>query len=94
MALIRTEGLVKRYGAVAAHAGLTLEVEPGVIGLIGANGSGKSTLIKLLLGLIDATDGRAEVLEFDAARDPLRGGGPLNCAGSPTSVRASTASST
>ncbi len=69
MALIRTEGLVKRYGAVAALDGLTLEVEPGVVGLIGANGSGKSTLIKLLLGLVDATDGRAEVLGFDAARE-------------------------
>lgn len=69
MALIRTEGLVKRYGAVAALDGLTLEVEPGVVGLIGANGSGKSTLIKLLLGLIDSTEGRAEVLDLDAARD-------------------------
>ena len=69
MALIRTEGLAKRYGAVAALDGLTLEVEPGVVGLIGANGSGKSTLIKLLLGLIDASDGRAEVLDLDAARD-------------------------
>ncbi len=69
MALIRTEGLAKRYGAVAALDGLTLEVEPGVVGLIGANGSGKSTLIKLLLGLIDASDGRADVLDLDAARD-------------------------
>ncbi|MGE0599739.1 MAG: ABC transporter ATP-binding protein [Dehalococcoidia bacterium] len=66
MALLETRALVKQYGAsVTALSGLDLELEPGVIGLVGANGAGKSTLIKILLGLIDATSGEAEVLGYN-----------------------------
>ena len=72
MALIETAALTKRYSAVTALDGLSLEVEPGIIGLVGPNGAGKSTLIKILLGLVDATSGSAEVLGFDAAREGLR----------------------
>ncbi len=72
MALIETAGLTKRYSAVTALAGLSLEVEPGIVGLVGPNGAGKSTLIKILLGLVDATSGSAEVLGLDAAREGLK----------------------
>ena len=72
MALIETSGLTKRYSAVTALDGLSLEVEPGIVGLVGPNGAGKSTLIKILLGLVDATSGNAEVLGIDAAREGLR----------------------
>ena len=72
MALIETAGLTKRYSAVTALDGLSLEVEPGIVGLVGPNGAGKSTLIKILLGLVDATSGSAEVLGLDAAREGLR----------------------
>ena len=72
MPLIETAGLTKRYKRVTALDGLTLDVEPGIIGLVGPNGAGKSTLIKILLGLVDATTGTAEVLGIDAARDGLR----------------------
>ncbi|MGE3075378.1 MAG: ABC transporter ATP-binding protein [Dehalococcoidia bacterium] len=66
MALLETRALVKQYGAsVTALGGLDLKLEPGVIGLVGANGAGKSTLIKILLGLIDATAGEAEVLGYN-----------------------------
>ena len=71
MALIETAGLTKRYSAVTALDGLTLDVEPGIVGLVGPNGAGKSTLIKILLGLVDATSGSAEVLGLDAAREGL-----------------------
>jgi ABC-2 type transport system ATP-binding protein len=53
---------------VKALANLDLQVEPGIIGLVGANGAGKSTLIKVLLGLLPATSGRASVLGMDVAR--------------------------
>jgi ABC-2 type transport system ATP-binding protein len=63
--LIRTDGLTKRFPRVTALDQLTLSVGAGVIGLVGANGAGKSTLIKILLGLLEATHGRAEVLGLD-----------------------------
>ena len=71
MALIETAALTKRYSAVTALDGLSLELDPGIIGLVGPNGAGKSTLIKILLGLVDATSGSVEVLGFDAAREGL-----------------------
>jgi ABC-2 type transport system ATP-binding protein len=72
MSLIATRDLTKRYTAVTALDSLNLEVEPGIIGLVGANGAGKSTLLKILLGLIDATSGGAEMLGYNvASQGPL-----------------------
>src|SRR6476660_9621969 len=70
MPLIATEGLTKRYpGGVTALDGLTLSLEPGIIGLVGANGAGKSTLLRILLGLLDLTSGSATVFGHDVATD-------------------------
>ena len=66
-ALISARGLTKRYAAVTAVDGLTLDVAPGVVGLVGANGAGKSTLLKMLLGLLPPTSGSASVLGLDVA---------------------------
>ena len=66
---MRTEGLTKDYGPVLALDALTVDVLPGTTGLVGANGAGKSTLIKILLGLIRPTNGRAEVLGHDIVTD-------------------------
>jgi ABC-2 type transport system ATP-binding protein len=67
--VIRTESLTKVYTSlfgkvkVKALDNLTLQVRRGeVFGLIGPNGSGKTTAIKLLLGLLFPTSGRAEIL--------------------------------
>ncbi len=68
MALIRLESLTKRYGDVTALENLTLELEPGIIGLVGSNGAGKSTLIRILLGLLPPTAGRAFVMDLDVTR--------------------------
>ena len=66
MTLIALRDLTKRYpGGVIALDGLTLELEPGIIGLVGANGAGKSTLIKILLGLLEPTSGEASVMDLD-----------------------------
>ena len=68
-----TEALTMRYGGrVTALDGLTVSVEPGIIGLVGANGAGKSTLIKILLGLLQPTRGTATVLGLDPLRDGER----------------------
>jgi ABC-2 type transport system ATP-binding protein len=73
MPLIALESLTKRYPRdVIALDGLSLEIEPGIVGLVGANGAGKSTLIKILLGLVPATSGRARVFDSDAATEGTR----------------------
>ncbi|MFF8292727.1 ABC transporter ATP-binding protein [Streptomyces sp. NPDC016309] len=65
--MIATESLSKRFPRVTALDRLSLDIGPGVTGLVGANGAGKSTMIKILLGLSPATEGRAEVLGLDVA---------------------------
>ena len=62
--VIRCEGLTKRYGATLAVDGLSLEVAPGqVYGFLGPNGAGKTTTIRMLLGLVAPTSGKAWVLD-------------------------------
>ena len=69
---IRTVGLSKSYGGVDALKDLDLEVAPGeVLGYLGPNGAGKTTTIRLLLGLIRPTRGRAEIFGFDCQRQPV-----------------------
>jgi ABC-2 type transport system ATP-binding protein len=69
MSLIETSSLAKHYGSVKALDGLDLSVEPGIIGLVGANGAGKSTLIKILLGIVPPTSGKATVAGLDAVTE-------------------------
>src|SRR5262249_19690987 len=64
--------LTKRYGSVTALEGLTFTLDHGIVGLMGANGAGKSTLIKILLGLLPPTSGRAQVLGMDATTHGLK----------------------
>jgi len=68
---IETSGLSKTYhGGVRALRDLDLRVEPGqVFGYLGPNGAGKSTTIRLLLGLLLPTAGRAALLGLDAHRE-------------------------
>lgn len=55
-------GVTKRFGAIEAVSGLTARVEPGrVTGFLGPNGAGKTTTLRILLGLVRATDGHATI---------------------------------
>ena len=60
---IETEQLRKVFGDNAAVKGLTLQIQPGeVFGFLGPNGAGKTTSIKMLVGLITPTSGKAALL--------------------------------
>src|SRR6187397_2468338 len=68
---IRTKGLAKYFGDVAALRPLDLEVAEGeVLGYLGPNGAGKTTTIRCLLGMARASAGRAEIFGVDAQRRP------------------------
>jgi len=70
--LIETDGLTKRYGDKVAVDRLTLRVEAGeVMGFLGPNGSGKTTTIRLLMGLLRPTEGRARILGRDCHADAV-----------------------
>ena len=61
--VIATRALTKRFGPVLAVDAIDLEVRAGdVYGFLGANGSGKTTTVRMLLGLVLATSGEADVL--------------------------------
>jgi ABC-2 type transport system ATP-binding protein len=67
---VRTTGLTKRYGHTVGLDALTLDVPTGVVfGYLGPNGSGKTTTIRLLMGLLRPTRGRAEILGMDVTAD-------------------------
>jgi len=68
---IRTQGLTRDFPSVRAVDSLDLEIPTGVVfGFLGPNGSGKTTTVRLLLGLLEPTSGRAEVLGHDVTVDP------------------------
>lgn len=63
---IETRGLTKYYGDIVGLEDLDLEVRKGeVFGFLGPNGAGKTTTIRLLMGLLYPTRGRASILGLD-----------------------------
>jgi len=66
---IRVSGLVRDFPKVRALDHLTFEVPAGMVfGFLGPNGAGKTTVIRVLLGLVDPTEGETEVFGFDPRR--------------------------
>src|SRR5439155_10249355 len=67
--MIRTSGLVKRFGKVTALDGLDLLVpEATVLGLLGPNGAGKTTAVRILTTLLEPDAGTAEVAGLSLPR--------------------------
>jgi ABC-2 type transport system ATP-binding protein len=68
--IIQAENLTRVFGPVTAVDHLTLEVSEGeIFCLVGPDGAGKTTTMRLLCGLMNATEGRAVVVGHDVARD-------------------------
>jgi ABC-2 type transport system ATP-binding protein len=68
--IIRASGLTRKFGALTAVDHLDLEIAEGeIFGLVGPDGAGKTTTLRLLCGLMDATEGRAVVAGYDVARN-------------------------
>lgn len=64
--IINVSGLIKKFGHFKALDGLNLSVEKGQVhGFLGPNGAGKSTTIRILLGLLQKTDGVATLFGED-----------------------------
>jgi ABC-2 type transport system ATP-binding protein len=70
--VLRFEGATKRFGQTVALDDLTMSLEPGEVdGILGPNGAGKTTALRILLGLIQPTEGRATVYGYDTWREPV-----------------------
>lgn len=70
--MLHTQALSKSFGAQRALDNLDLSIAPGeIFCMLGANGAGKTTTIKLLLGFLAPTSGRALVDGIDVQTDPL-----------------------
>jgi len=70
---LEINNLTKRFGKLTALSGIDLTVYKGeVFGYIGPNGAGKTTTIRVLLGILKATEGEAKVFGMDAWRDAVQ----------------------
>lgn len=59
--IVETKRLSKWYGNVLGLSDVTLQIEPGIIGILGPNGAGKSTFLKLITGQIKPNIGTVRV---------------------------------
>ena len=70
---IRAQGLTRRFGSLTAVDHLDLEVAYGeAFALVGPDAAGKTTTMRLLVGIMDPDEGRAEVLGFDTVKESER----------------------
>lgn len=68
MTLVRVDGVAHRYGERSVFEGLTLELQPGIVALLGVNGAGKSTLLNILSGGMRPAAGTVRVAGEDLYR--------------------------
>jgi ABC-2 type transport system ATP-binding protein len=69
---VQARALVKRYGSVAAVAGVDLDVPAGtVMAVLGPNGAGKTTTVRMLTTLTEPDEGEARVAGFDVRTQAL-----------------------
>lgn len=72
MSIVKVSNLRKKYGKFTALDRINLEVNRGEIyGFIGPNGAGKTTTIRIMLGILKATGGKAEIFGLNAWKDAV-----------------------
>jgi len=72
VSVLEIRDLVKRYGAVTALGGVSLDIQPGeIFALLGRNGAGKTTLIGAVCGLVKKTSGTIHLFGQDQDQDPV-----------------------
>ncbi|AQQ51844.1 ABC transporter ATP-binding protein [Planococcus lenghuensis] len=72
MEVLQTQNLTKKFGSVTALNNVSIQMNEGeVYGFIGPNGAGKSTTIRILLGMLRATDGNAKIFGKDVWKDAV-----------------------
>jgi ABC-2 type transport system ATP-binding protein len=69
--IISTQGLTREFKSNRAVDSLDIDIQPGeLFGIVGPDGAGKTTILRLLAGLLDISDGTAQVAGFDLKKDP------------------------
>ena len=70
--MLKTDGLIKRYGALTAVDGVSFSATAGeVLGFLGPNGAGKSTTMRMIAGFVTPTAGTASICGHDIQSDPI-----------------------
>jgi ABC-2 type transport system ATP-binding protein len=90
MAVAELQNVVKNYGEVAALRGVSLTIEPGeLVAVLGPNGAGKTTAVRILLGLVAQTSGKAAIFGHTPGSHAakLRRGAMLQVARVPETIR-------
>ena len=72
LSVLRTEEIVKKYGARTVVKGVSIEVKQGeIVGLLGPNGAGKTTSFYMIVGLIKPNAGKIFLDDLDITREPV-----------------------
>lgn len=70
--MISVSQLTKRFGAQVAVNALSFDISAGqIVGFLGPNGAGKSTTLKMLTGMLEPTEGTANICGFDLRQSPI-----------------------
>ncbi|MCX8176112.1 MAG: ABC transporter ATP-binding protein, partial [Candidatus Bathyarchaeota archaeon] len=71
--VVEVQNLVKVFNGFKALNGVSFQVKKGEIyGLLGPNGAGKTTTLKIILGLLEPTEGLVKVFNFSPLKDPVK----------------------
>lgn len=72
MAMMQMENVTKKFGKLIALDNVNLQLNEGeVLGFIGPNGAGKTTAIRVLMGILQATEGKASIFGLDSWKDAV-----------------------